>query len=161
MLSLFGLTCFFIHKVKKVNQIFTDFSLLPFIQNYTRLRKDRVLRNPTRHKIIEYLKNRKEGASFKEIQQEMGITHPSYLNYHLRRMMEFGFVRNVDNFYFHKGVELKRSFLTEIQNAIETGARTPSEVAARINSYPQKVRYHMSKHGLLSVCEIDYSKRKR
>jgi len=137
------------------------FLTIPTLIGYTRLRRDRVLRNPVRNNIMNFLEQKKDGASFKEIQQEMSISHPSYLNYHLRRMMEFHFVKNVDNYYFHQRAALKKSFANEIQDAMEMGARTPTEIATQINSYPQKVRYHMKKHGFFTVCETDYSKRKR
>ena len=161
IISSFSVFLIVIYKIKKTNSLPIPFSSLPFFPSYTRLRKDRILRNPTRFEINEFLKGKEEGASFKEIQQQMGISHPSYLNYHLRRLMEFEFIRNVDNYYFHKGVKLRRPFLIEIKEAIGSGARTPTEVAAKIDSYQQKVRYHMNKHGLMAVCEIDYSKRKR
>lgn len=133
----------------------------PLFRLYTRLRRDRLLRNNTRKNIMNLLKDRKHGATFKEIQNEMGISHPSYLNYHLRRLMEFEFVKSIDNHYYSQGATLKRPFITEIRDAIMMGARTPTEVANEIRSYPQKVRYHMKKHGLLHVCDVDYSKRKR
>jgi hypothetical protein len=137
---------------------FSNFSIFP---QYTRLRRDRLLKNPARNHIMQILKDEKGGVTFKDLQIKLNISHPSYLNYHLRRLMEFGFIRNVDNFYFEEGASLKRPFINEIKDAIVMGARTPTEVASEINSYPQKVRYHMKKHGLLSVCDVDYSKRKR
>lgn len=163
--ALSGYVVNYVYKINKKlpfsSLAFDKSPFFPIISIYTRLRRDRILKNPIRNNIMVYLKERKNGASFKDIQHQINITHPSYLNYHLRRMMEFGFIRRVDNDYFHKSAPLKKSFLREIHEAIEMGDRTPTEVANRIKSYPQKVRYHMDKHGLLTVCDVDYSKRKK
>ncbi len=130
-------------------------SNLPFFPTYSRLKKQRVLNNQHRKRIYNVIKEHEEGITFKDLREKANITHPSFLNYHLRRLKEYGFIKNIDNSYYPPGVRLKKPFLREIQEAMEDGARTPTEVAHKIGSYAQKVRYHMEKHNLIRKDDVD------
>lgn len=145
---------------KKKSHIFKPFfqilANIPIFTAYTRLRRKGVLKNHYRNEIMEIVKSEESGISFKEISERADIKHPSFLNYHLKRLLEFDFLRNVDNLYFPRGAPAQSTFLNKINEAIENGARTPSEIAKQVDSYPQKVRYHMKKHGILTVSEPKY-----
>jgi len=123
--------------------------ILTLLSGYTRLNERKLLGNPYRQNILRTIKHNKHGMTFTDLCNEMEISHPSFLNYHLRRLMEFGYVRSVDNLYFPRGAPLKKPFINEIHEAMDNGANTPTEIARMIDSYPQKVRYHMRKHGIL------------
>jgi len=161
--SLFCTAYYFRSRKKDLSNIsrLNFLKLLPNLVGYSRLRKANVLKNPHRNEIMEIIKERTDGISFTEIWETTNIRHPSFLNYHLRRLMEFEFVSTVDDLYFPKGAPLKTPFLKQIQEAMDNGARTPSEIARVIDSYPQKVKYHMNKHGLLKVSETDFPYRKK
>ena len=121
---------------------------LPFLAGYSRLMKKDVLENPTRQMIYETVCCNPEGIAFSELLEETGIHHKSNLHYQLGRLREFGYVRRSDSLYYPAGASMQRSFVDQIRDAVAAGYRSPHQVASRIGSYPERVRYHMEKEGL-------------
>ena len=119
---------------------------VPVIRAYTRLKKDRILENRVRKSIWELLHEYPDGLKVSEIQQTLDIEHKRLVEYHLGKLMEFDHARKVDSLYYPAGVRMRKPFIQQIRMAMGQGARTPEEIATRIGSYRQKVRYHMKKH---------------
>ena len=115
---------------------------------YTRLRKDMVLKNEIRRDILELLYENERGLTLGEVQRDLDIKHRRLAQYHLQKLLEFDYVRKIDSEYYPAGVEMERPFISKIRDAMGEGARTPAQVARRIGSYREKVRYHMKKHGM-------------
>ena len=121
---------------------------LPLVGGFSRLKRERVLKNEHRREVYELLCQYPEGLTFSEIYWAVEFSNKGVLHYQLRRLREFGFVKRSGKLYYPADVPMKRSFLEEIREAWSEGFRTPTEVARRIDSYPEKVRYHMKKEGL-------------
>jgi len=121
---------------------------LPAMRGYTRLKPEKILENENRRKIFALINLNEEGLNLKEIRERTGISNPNLAEYHLKKLMYGNYVKKVDKRYYPNGVNTERPFVRKIEEAMEGGARTPGEVARRINSYREKVRYHMNKNGL-------------
>jgi hypothetical protein len=121
---------------------------IPFVKGNTKLKKNSLLDNEARRSIWELVSDYEQGLSLQDIQWELGIEHKRLIEYHLKKLMEFGYVRKVDMEYYPVGAKTKRPFISEIRRAMEHGAETPEEVARHIGSYREKVRYHMKKHNM-------------
>lgn len=120
----------------------------PVIRGYSRLKKDKILENDTRREIWELLYEFEDGLQVVEIQRELNIQHRRLVEYHLQKLIEFGYARKIDTMFYPAGVGVEKPFIRKIKDAMEEGARTPAQVAKRIGSYREKVRYHMKKNGM-------------
>ena len=124
------------------------YGTLPIIGNYTKLKKGDLLENKGRKEIYNIINQCDCGICFTDLLRESGFSHKSRLHYHLRCLKKFGYVRRSGKLYYPWGVSVQKSFIEQIQEARGRGYQTPTEVAREIDSYPEKVRYHMEKHGL-------------
>ncbi len=132
---------------------------IPAIRGYSILKKDKVLDNLCRREIFKIVSRKKSGITLTELRRETGITNINLLDYHLRRLIEHSYVRKVDKLYYPTGVNTKKPFIGRIHEAMDNGARTPTEVARGIRSYKEKVRYQMEKHGLLRKGNDDFRRK--
>jgi len=73
---------------------------IPFLSLYSKLKRERILENPARQQIYETLCNSSEGASLTQLQRATGLQHKSYLHYHLRKLMEHGYLKRSGKLYF-------------------------------------------------------------
>jgi predicted transcriptional regulator len=139
--SLLGLIAYLIQSKKGIH--------LSVIRGYSNIRPERVLENENRRQIFEIIGECEDGIPLKEIKERSGISHSYLIEYHLKKLMDHKYVKKVDKDYYLTGVNTAQPFLGQINEAIQNGAETPEQVAKSINSYREKVRYHMKKHNLL------------
>ncbi len=120
---------------------------LPGIFGYSRLRKDDLLTNPMRNDIYNTVREHEDGIAFVDILRENDIEHKNALVYHLKVLKNRRYIRRVGKLYYPQGVPTRKSFEHQIDEAIEDGASTPTEIARRLGTYRQKVIYHLKKKG--------------
>jgi len=121
---------------------------IPVVRGYSRLKKDKLMENEIRRDIWELLFEYEDGLQIVEIQRELNVKHRRLVEYHLQKLLEYGYARKIDNLYYPAGIGVGKPFMSKIRDAMEEGARTPAQVAKRIGSYREKVRYHMKKNGM-------------
>lgn len=135
--------------------IFTLFSLAIYqyrhiflMRGYSLLRRDELLKNENRNEIYGLVANEPQGMTASEITHMLGFPHHRLTQYHLRRLHEMGYVKKIDNRYYSSGVNTERPFIDQIKNAMLDGAHTPSQIARKLGTYPNKVKRHMIKNGM-------------
>ena len=117
-------------------------------RGYSLLRKDEVLENENRNEIYGLICNVPGGMTASEITRQLGFPHHRLTQYHLRRLRENGYVKMVDKRYYPAGVNADRPFIEQIRGAMLDGAYTPSQIAKKLGTYPNKVKRHMIKNGM-------------
>jgi hypothetical protein len=120
----------------------------PLIRGYSLLKKGEVLNNENRKKIFTLIYEKRTGMTAAEITRELGFGHHRLVQYHLGKLSENGYVRRIDNHYFPTGFHNGGPFIDQVKNAMIEGDSTPSAIARRLGTYPNKVKRYMIRHGM-------------
>ena len=91
--------------------------------------------------IIEY----DGGIKLTEIQRSTGISHKHAIEYHLHQLLKHRFIKKVNWQYYPIGVATESPLKDQIQNLMDQGIQSPTEIAKIMDTSRQRVWYHIKK----------------
>jgi len=126
----------------------SKWSSVPLLGMYSKLKREKILENPARMTIYEILCQQPGGATLTQLQRATGYEHKSYLIYHLRKLMEHGYLRRSGKLYFVPA--LQRSEMNGSSGAPTPGPQsgeTPFDTGDPTDGNPDERDYHSEYYG--------------